>query len=555
MAMNATPNLHDTVPEDIDPSQTQFKLPVFRNEPFRDFTGSDTKAGMKEALRVVEHELGREYPLILGGERVNAKEKITSTNPAKPAQVIGIHPEAELQHVEQAVAAADKAFRFWSRVPVATRVKLLLDVSQLVQERRLELCAWLTYEVGKNWAEADADVAECIDFLEFYAREALRLDGATTPIQFPGERNTLRYLPLGVGAVIPPWNFPLAIMAGMTMAAVVAGNTVVLKPSVDAPTIAARFFMLLEEAGMPEGVVNLCQGSGDLAGTSLVSHPKVRFIAFTGSKRVGLIVHETAAKAQPGQHFIKRTVLEMGGKDAIIVDADADIDAAVEGVAASAFGFNGQKCSACSRVIVDAHLYDSFCDLLVERVEKIKVGDPVANFAAGPVINKVAYDRVMDYIMLGRSEGRLLTGGEAVEIETGGYYIAPTILADIAPDSRIAQEEIFGPVLAILKSTSFQEALDIANGTEYGLTGAIYSNSSERLNTARDEFHVGNLYLNRKCTGAMVGAHPFGGFNMSGTDSKAGGADYLLLFTQAKSIAEKIGALDESDQMRKPNGV
>lgn len=555
MATNATPNLHDLVPEDIDPSKTTFKLHAFRNEDFLDFTGADTKAGMKEALRIVEHDLGREYPLILGGERVTSSEKLASTNPAQPAQIIGVHQEAELPHVEQAVAAAHKAFQFWSRVPVATRVKLLLDVAELVRERKLELCAWLTYEVGKNWAEADADVAETIDFLEFYAREALRLDGATTPIQFPGERNTLRYLPLGVGAVLPPWNFPLAIMAGMTMAAVVTGNTVVLKPSVDAPTIAARFFMLLEEAGMPEGVVNLCLGSGDLVGTALVSHPKVRFIAFTGSKRVGLIVHETAAKAQPGQHFIKRTVLEMGGKDAIIVDADADIDAAVEGVAASAFGFNGQKCSACSRVIVDTHLYDSFCDQLVERVEKIKVGDPVANFAAGPVINKVAYDRVMEYIALGRAEGHLLTGGEAVENDTGGYYIQPTIFADIAPNSRIAQEEIFGPVLVILRSNSFQEALDIANGTEYGLTGAIYSNSRERLDMARDEFHVGNLYLNRKCTGAMVGAHPFGGFNMSGTDSKAGGADYLLLFTQAKSIAENVGVLDDENELRHPQGI
>ena len=556
MATNAIPTLHDAVPENIDPTKTELALPRFRNEPFLDFTGSDTKAGMREALRQVEHELGREYPLILGGERVHAKEKITSSNPAKPSQVVGIHPDAELPHVEQAVAAADKAFQFWSRVPVATRVKLLLDVATLVRERKLEFCAWLTWEVGKNWAEADADVAETIDFLKFYAREALRLNGATTPIQFPGERNTLRYLPLGVGAVIPPWNFPLAIMAGMTMAAVVTGNTVVLKPSIDAPTIAARFFMLLEEAGMPEGVVNLCQGSGDLAGAALVSHPKVRFIAFTGSKRVGLIVHEAAAKAQPGQPFIKRTVLEMGGKDAIIVDADADIDAAVEGVAASAFGFNGQKCSACSRVIVDEHLYDSFCDQLVERVEKIEVGDPAENFAAGPVISKTAYDRVLQYIALGHAEGRLLTGGATVEHESGGYYIQPTIFADVRPSARIAQEEIFGPLLAVIKSSSLAEALEIANGTEYGLTGAIYSSSRERLDRARDEFHVGNLYLNRKCTGAMVGAHPFGGFNMSGTDSKGGGADYLLLFTQAKSIAEKLGVLDDDgDELLKPQGI
>lgn len=551
MATNAIPTLHDA-----DPTQPVQGLPQFRNEPFLDFTASGTKAAMREALQYVEHELGHEYPLIFGGERVTAQEKLVSINPGQPAQKVGVHQEAELPHVEQAVAAADKAFQFWSRVPVSTRVQLLLDVAALLRERKLEFCAWLTYEVGKNWAEADADVAECIDFLEFYAREALRLDDATTPIQLPGERNTLRYIPLGVGAVIPPWNFPLAIMAGMTMAAVVAGNTVVLKPSVDAPTIAARFYMLLEEAGMPEGVVNLCQGSGDLAGAALVSHPKVRFVAFTGSKRVGLIVHETAAKTQPGQHFIKRTVLEMGGKDAIIVDASADLDAAVEGVAASAFGFNGQKCSACSRVIVDEHLYDTFCDRLVERVEHIHVGSPVENFAAGPVISKAAYQRVLDYIAVGRTEGRLLTGGNAVETESQGYYIQPTIFADVAADARIAQEEIFGPVLAVIRSSGLEESLRIANSTEYGLTGAIYSNSREHLDRARDEFHVGNLYLNRKCTGAMVGAHPFGGFNMSGTDSKAGGADYLLLFTQAKSIAEKRGALDdEGDELRKPMGV
>ncbi len=552
MLTNAIPTLHDA-----DPTQLpQQALPPFRNEPFLNFKASETKAAMHEALRYVGHELGHVYPLILGGERVSATGKFHSTNPAQPQQTVGVHQEAGLSHVEQAVAAADKAFQFWSRVPVRTRVQLLLDVADLLRERKLEFCAWLTYEVGKNWQESDADVAETIDFLEFYAREALRLDGTTTPIQLPGEHNTLRYLPLGVGAVIPPWNFPLAIMAGLTMAAVVTGNTVVLKPSVDAPTIAARFYMLLEEAGMPEGVVNLCQGSGDLAGAALVAHAKVRFIAFTGSKRVGLIVHEAAAKAQPGQPFIKRTILEMGGKDAIIVDADADMDAAIEGVAASAFGFNGQKCSACSRVIVDDRLYDTFCDRLVERVQSIQVGDPVQNAAAGPVISKAAYERVLAYIALGRSEGRLLTGGEAVESEAGGYYIQPTIFADVAPDARIAQEEIFGPVLAVIRSHGLEESLRIANSTEYGLTGAIYSNSEEHLQRAREEFHVGNLYLNRKCTGAMVGAHPFGGFNMSGTDSKAGGADYLLLFTQAKSIAERldVGSV-ESSQMRKPEGL
>ncbi|MEZ2345715.1 L-glutamate gamma-semialdehyde dehydrogenase [Terriglobus sp. RCC_193] len=545
MATNAIPTVREP----------QAPLKTFVNEAFQDFTNSDVKASMQEALRLVESELGKEYPLILGGERVYTAEKIVSTNPAKPAQKIGVHQEAELAHVEQAVAAGEKAFKTWSRVPVQQRVQLLLDVSKLVQQRKNELCAWLTYEVGKNWAEADADVAECVDFLEFYAREALKLDAAKTPIQFPGEKNTLRYIPLGVGAVIPPWNFPLAIMAGMTMAAVVSGNTVVLKPSPDAGTIASRFFALLEEAGMPEGVVNLCQGTGDRVGAALVANPKIRFIAFTGSKKVGLIVHETAAKTQPGQHFIKRTILEMGGKDAILVDADADIDAAVEGVVASAFGFSGQKCSACSRAVVDTRIYDVFCDRLVERVEKIKVGDPVENFAMGPVVNRIAFDRVLNAIETGKSEGRLLTGGEAFANATGGYYVKPTVFADIAPNARIAQEEIFGPVLAVIKSQNFDEALEIVNGTEYGLTGAIYSMSRERLDRAAKEFHVGNLYLNRKCTGAMVGAHPFGGFNMSGTDSKAGGGDYLLLFTQAKSIAEKQGVIDETDQMTKPNGI
>ena len=530
-------------------------LTTFVNEAFQDFTDSQVKAKTEAALRAVEAQLGHEYPLILGGERVRGTEKIVSTNPARPAQVVGTHSEATVADVEKAVSAGHAAFQTWSRVSVATRVQLLLDVSALVRERKQEFCAWLTLEVGKNWAEADADVAECIDFLEFYAREALRLNDAKTPIQFPGERNTLRYLPLGVGAVIPPWNFPFAIMAGMTMAAVVTGNTVVLKPSPDAPTVAARFVALLEEAGMPQGVVNLVQGSGDTVGGTLVAHPRIRFIAFTGSKKVGLIVHETAAKTQPGQHFIKRTILEMGGKDAILVAADADVDAAVEGTVASAFGFNGQKCSACSRVIVDQHIYDVFCDRLKERVEAIRIGDPVLNFAAGPVISPVAYKRVLDYIEIGRSEGRLLTGGEGFANTTGGYYIKPTVFVDVAADARIAQEEIFGPVLAVIRSRSFDEALDIVNSTEYGLTGAIYSMSPEQLDRARSEFHVGNLYLNRKCTGAMVGAHPFGGFNMSGTDSKAGGADYLLLFTQGKSIAEKRGVLDESDQMPKPAGI
>lgn len=495
---------------------------------------------MQAALADVEHQLGREYEIVVGGRRLRTENKIISINPARPAQIVGIHQRAGAEHVDQAVEAAQAAFTTWSRTSAAERAELLFRAAKLIRGRKLTFCAWLVYEVGKNWAEADADVGETIDFLEFYGREALRLTNAKTPIQFPGERNQLRYLPLGVGAVISPWNFPFAIMAGMTAAAIVCGNTVVLKPSEDSPTIAAKFMELLEEVGLPDGVLNFCPGAGSEFGSALVEHPQTRFIAFTGSKAVGLQIHERAARTQPGQNFIKRTILEMGGKDSILVDNDCDLDAAVQGVVASAFGFNGQKCSACSRAIVDAAIYDVFCDRLQAAVAEIKTGDPVKNIYTGPVINERAYRKVLDYIEIGKTEGIILNGGHAIETAEGGFYIAPTVIKDVAPDARIALEEIFGPVLAVIKATDFEEALTIANNTEYGLTGAIYSNSREKLDRARDEFHVGNLYLNRKCTGAMVGAHPFGGFNMSGTDSKAGGPDYLLLFTQAKSVAEKI---------------
>ncbi len=512
----------------------------FSNEPFVDFSLSENKRAMEQALAEVKTQLGREYDLVLGGRRLKTEGKIVSINPARPSEVVGIHQRAEADLAEEAMQAALDAFPAWSRTPVAERASLLFRAAGLIRERKFEFCAWLVYEVGKNWGEADADVGETIDFLEFYGREALRLDCAATPIQYPGELNRLRYIPLGVGAVIPPWNFPFAIMAGMTAASIVCGNTVILKPSVDAPTIAAHFMSLLEEAGLPDGVVNLCPGEGPGFGSAIVAHPKTRFVAFTGSKAVGLEIHESAAHTQPGQIFIKRTILEMGGKDAIIVDGDANLEAALDGVVASTFGFNGQKCSACSRVIVDASIYDVFCDRLQERVSKLVPGDPVANTYTGPVISEKSLKKVLGYIEIGKTEGRLLNGGKAIETPEGGYYIAPTVFADVSPTARIAQEEIFGPVLAVIKSQSFDEALAIANNTEYGLTGSVYSNTREVLDRAAVEFHVGNLYFNRKSTGAMVGAHPFGGFNMSGTDSKAGGPDYLLLFTQAKSIGEKL---------------
>ena len=512
----------------------------FHNEPFVDFSKHENAHAMKEALERIGDLLGHEYELVIGSERLRTSGKIESHNPAKPDQIVGIHQKAGAEHAEKAMQAALKAFEAWKVVPVEERASLLLNAAEIIRTRKFEFCAWLTYEVGKNWAEADADVAETIDFLEFYAREALRLAQATTPIQYPGERNQLLYIPLGVGAVIPPWNFPFAIMAGMTAAAIVTGNTVILKPSSDSPTIAARFIDVLEEAGMPPGVVNFCPGSGATFGNAIVQHPKTRFIAFTGSKEVGLDIHERAAKPQPGQMWIKRTILEMGGKDSIIVSPDAELDDAVAGVVASAFGFSGQKCSACSRAIVEEPIYDIFVDRVRERVAQLTVGDPTKNPNMGPVVNAGALQTILGYIETGKKEGRLIAGGNAVETAEGGYFLEPTVFADVAPDARISQEEIFGPVLAIIKAKDYDDALAIANNTEYGLTGAVYTNDREKLNHARRAFHVGNLYFNRKCTGAMVGAHPFGGFNMSGTDSKAGGPDYLYLFTQAKSVAEKL---------------
>ncbi len=526
-----------TLPTSIQPRVPQGR---FRNEPFTDFKSPENARAMRVALEAVRGNLGREYDLVIGGERFRTAEKIRSLNPANPAQVVGVHQKAGGAHAGQAMQAALRAFESWSRVSVGDRVSLLLGAADIIRRRKLEFCAWLTYEVGKNWAEADADVGVTIDFLEFYAREAIRLASATTRIQYQGEHNELLYIPLGVGAVIPPWNFPFAIMAGMTAASIVTGNTVILKPSSDSPTIAARFVEVLEEAGMPGGVVNFCPGSGATFGNAVVEHPKTRFIAFTGSKAVGLNIHERAAKAQPGQIWIKRTILEMGGKDSILVCADVDVDTAVDGVVASAFGFSGQKCSACSRAIIEAPIYDVFVERLRERVGQLRVGDPSENSYMGPVINRAALDSMLAFIETGKKEGRLVAGGHAVSTPEGGYYLEPTVFADIAPDATIAQEEIFGPVLAVIKVNSFEEGLRVANNTEYGLTGALYTNDRGRLNQARTEFHVGNLYFNRKCTGAMVGAHPFGGFNMSGTDSKAGGPDYLYLFTQAKSVAEKL---------------
>ena len=514
---------------------------AFKNETFVDFSKAENVRKMRSAIEKVRGQLGREYDLIIGGKRIKTSDKIRSINPAKPSEVVGVHQKAGKDHVEPAVQAACQAFGHWSHTSAEERASLLFRVADVMRARKLEFMAWLVFEVSKNWFEADADISETIDFCEFYAREALRFSKAEPPVQLPGERDTLSYIPLGVGAVIPPWNFPCAIMAGMTLASIVSGNTVVLKPSSDSPTIAAKFVELLEECGMPEGVVNFCPGGGVTFGDALVSHPKIRYIAFTGSREVGLHINQTAAQQQKGQLWIKRTILEMGGKDATIVDADADIDSAVEGVAAAAFGFQGQKCSACSRAIVDERVYDKFLEKLKARVERITVGDPTVNPNMAAVINEGAMKDILRYIEIGKKDGRLITGGARDTKAGEGYFIQPTVIADIPAKSTLEQEEIFGPVLVVIKSRNFEHALEIANDTEFGLTGAVYSSSREKLDRAVREFHVGNLYLNRKCTGAMVGAHPFGGFNMSGTDSKSGGPDYLYLFTQAKSVGEKIG--------------
>ncbi|MCL4403058.1 MAG: L-glutamate gamma-semialdehyde dehydrogenase [Acidobacteria bacterium] len=462
-----------------------------------------------------------------------------SVNPSRPAEVIGVHQKGTAEMAHRAVETASSFFPEWSGTPAEQRVRLLLRAAELLRGRKMEFDAWLVYEAGKTWPEAEADVSEAIDFCEYYAREMMRLSGPQPLLQLPGERDELRYLSLGAGVVIPPWNFPLAILAGMTVAALVTGNTVVLKPSSETPTIAAKFAELLLDAGFPERSLCLFTGSGAAVGDVLVQHPKTRFVAFTGSRDVGLRINELAARHQPGQRWIKRVIAEMGGKDAILVDADCDLDKAVEGVLVSAFGYQGQKCSACSRAIVDAKVYEMFLEKLKGKSESLKVGpaDDPGNYM-GPVISDGARRSILRYIETGRTEGRVIAGGAPLPGE--GYFVPPTIIADVDAKATVFQEEIFGPVLAVTKANDFQHALELANDSQYGLTGAIYSNNVEHVRAACERFFVGNLYVNRKCTGAMVGAHPFGGFNMSGTDSKAGGPDYLLLFLQAKSIAEKV---------------
>ncbi len=515
-------------------------LPEFRNEAYTDFSIPANRRAMELALEEVHAQFGCEYPLRWQGTVVHSGERLESVNPSHPKEIVGIHEKATPEIARRAVDAAYEYFPEWAATPPEERVRMLLRTAEILRRRKLELDAWLVYEAGKNWAEAEADVSEAIDFCEYYARQMLRLSGPQPVVQLTGERDELYYLPLGVGVIIPPWNFPLAILAGMTVAALVAGNPVIVKPSSETPTIAARFGEVLREAGFPEKAFCIMPGSGAVIGDVLVEHPRTRFIAFTGSREVGLRINELAARAQPGQVWIKRVIAEMGGKDAIVVDGDCDLDQAVGGVLVSAFGYQGQKCSACSRAIVHERVYDAFLEKLAAKAAAISVGpaDRPENYM-GPVISEGARRTILQHIEQGKREGRLVTGSEPPP--QGGYFLRPTILADVDRKARIFQEEIFGPVLAVTRARDFEHAIELANDSQYGLTGAIYSRDPEHIRKGRERLFVGNLYINRKCTGAMVGAHPFGGFNLSGTDSKAGGPDYLLLFLQAKSIAERVG--------------
>lgn len=510
----------------------------FANAVVFDFKIEEHAQKQKEAIAKVRTQLGKEYANVVNGKEIFTDKKTKSYNPAQSDELIGTFQKAGQAEAEDAMQSAVKAFETWKYVPAAQRAEFLFKAAEEIRQRRYEVNAWLILESGKNFTEADADTCEAIDFLEFYGREALRYSELQGLTGQAGEINEYFYIPLGVGVVIPPWNFPFAIMIGITASAIVTGNTVVMKPSSDTPMVAWLFQDIMRKAGLPAGVLNYFVASGAEAGDYLVDHPKTRFISFTGSMEVGLRIIERAAKTNPGQIWIKRVVAEMGGKDSIIVDSEADLDSAAFGVAISAFGFQGQKCSACSRAIVDAKVYDEFNAKLKAVVEGFKSGAPAEDFYCGPVINASAEKSILGYIEVGKEEGKLLCGGEKVA-GLPGYFVQPTVFTDIPAMGRLSQEEIFGPVLAVIKAEDYDDALNIANNTIYGLTGAIYSANPAKLERAKREFHVGNLYINRKCTGALVDVHPFGGFNMSGTDSKAGSRDYLALFLQGKSVATK----------------
>jgi RHH-type proline utilization regulon transcriptional repressor/proline dehydrogenase/delta 1-pyrroline-5-carboxylate dehydrogenase len=522
-------------PAPIDP---ETGVTVFRNEPERDYSRAAAREAMAAALAAERAAFGSRHPLLIGGEAVGTEGELVSINPARPGEVVGRTASATLAEAERAVEAANRAFPAWRDTPARERADLLFRVAARVREQRDRLAALEVFEVGKPWREADADITETIDYLEYYGREMLRFDRPRRMGPVPGETNDYFYQPRGVCVVIPPWNFPMAILTGMTSAALVTGNTAVVKPAIQSPVIAARIVQLFQEAGVPPGVLNFVPGPGVEIGEFLVGHPKVHMIAFTGSRAVGCRINAHAAELREGQDHLKRVLAEMGGKNAIIVDEDADLDEAVAGVAASAFGYAGQKCSACSRAIVLDAIHDAFLARLVETSRSLRIGPPEdPGSYLGPVIDATAHRRVRDYVEVGRQEARPVLETDVSHLGDG-YFVAPTIFADVPSQARIAQEEIFGPVLAVLRVRSFDEALTVAMDTPYALTGGVYSRSPAHLEQARREFRVGNLYLNRKSTGAIVGRQPFGGFKMSGIGSKAGGPDYLLQFLEPRTVTE-----------------
>ncbi|RFU66870.1 L-glutamate gamma-semialdehyde dehydrogenase [Peribacillus saganii] len=510
----------------------------YRHEPFTDFSKEENKRAFEEALTLVTSQLGKDYPLVIGGAQITTKEKIVSINPASK-EVVGLVSKATKELAEEAMQSALKAFETWKQVEPELRAEVLFRAAEIIRSRKHEFSGYLVKEAGKPWKEADADTAEAIDFLEYYARQMVQLKNGALVQSRDGEKNTYNYIPLGVGIIISPFNFPLAIMAGTAAAAIVSGNTILLKPSNNTPIIAAKFVEVMEEAGLPKGVLNFIPGSGSEVGDYLVDHPKTRFVSFTGSREVGCRIYERAAKVHPGQIWLKRVIAEMGGKDTVVVDKDADLDLAASSIVYSAFGFSGQKCSAGSRAVVHQDVYDEVLEKAIALTKTLKVGNPVnPETYMGPVIDQASFNKITKYIEIGKEEGRLMTGGQGDD--SNGYFIQPTIFADVDENARLMQEEIFGPVLAFCQARDFDHMLEIANNTDYGLTGALLSNNEEHIERAKKEFHVGNLYFNRGCTGAIVGYQPFGGFNMSGTDSKAGGPDYLILHMQAKTMSQLI---------------
>jgi RHH-type proline utilization regulon transcriptional repressor/proline dehydrogenase/delta 1-pyrroline-5-carboxylate dehydrogenase len=516
--------------------------PVFQNVPNTDFSLPENRERQRAALATVTAKLGEKWPLVIGGKKIADREWIASRNPARPAQVLGYWSRATLADADAAIAAAREAFPAWRSTPADQRARLLERAADLLEARRFELNALEILEAGKPWLEADADISEAIDFCRFYAVEMRALDQPHVTQAVPGERCVQRWTPRGVGVVIAPWNFPLAILCGMTVAAVVGGNAVIMKPAEQTSLLAAALMTVFTEAGFPNGVVNLLTGHGEDVGAHLVAHPQIDFIAFTGSRAVGLKIWETAGRTLPGQTNLKKVVCEMGGKNALIIDNDADIDEAIPATLYSAFGFSGQKCSALSRLIVLEDIHDEFVERLIAAAAATPVGDPARpGTVVGPVIDGDAQRKILGLIEQGRREATLAWQAAMPAVaDSGGYFVPPTIFTEVKPDAVIAREEIFGPVLAVIKARDLDAALAMANSTDYALTGGLFSRSPHALERASREFLVGNLYLNRSITGAIVERHPFGGFKMSGGGTKAGGRGYIENFLFPRVIAENV---------------